>query len=223
VPSLVAKNGPLAGQRLEIDRELTIGRLNADVVVEDSELSRQHAVFRYTDGVLEVEDLGSTNGTFVEGRRIDGPTRVDNGQKVKIGISLFVADVEIPVQATQVREVPTGGETRIATAAPAEEGATVLRPAEQTPAPVAAAPPPAAAAPAAPVEPVPPPAKAAAPPPAAAAAPAAPAGVPAAVGQFAPPAARRGGLATRSWLPVALSYGSVIAAAAALVIYFASR
>ncbi len=228
MPSLVAKNGPLAGQRLEVDDELSVGRLEADVVVEDSELSRRHAVFRVVDGVLEVEDLGSTNGTFVEGRRIEGPTRVDNGARVKIGISLFVAEVEPAVQTTRVREIPDAGATRLRPT-PEEPGATALRPAatEAKPAPPATPAPAPAAAPAAQAPPATP---------APAAAPAAqPAPTPAAVapggrpqgaqpfGNFSPPASRRGGLATRSWVPVALSYGSAIATAAALVVYFASR
>lgn len=220
MPSLVAKNGPLAGQRLEVTDELTLGRLEADVVVEDSELSRRHAVFRVVDGELEVEDLGSTNGTFVEGRRIDAPTRIANGDKVKLGISLFVAEVEPAIQATRVREIPDvdAGATRLRPTpeAPEPPGATVLRPAaELAPTAAAAVPPPAAAPPPAP----------AAPPPAAAPTPAAVAPGPGSqpFGAFSPPASRRGGLATRSWVPVALSYGSALATAVALVVYFASR
>jgi pSer/pThr/pTyr-binding forkhead associated (FHA) protein len=220
VPSLVAKNGPLAGQRLEVETELTVGRVDADVVVEDAELSRRHAIFRVTDGALEVEDLGSTNGTFVEGKRIEAPTAVTNGTRVKIGISLFVAEVEPVVQVTRIREIPDAGATQMRPT-PEAPGATVLRPTE----PVASPPPPApvpAAAAAAPVASV---------------APAAPAPAPAVspvnvgkgpapsqpFGAFAPPSSRRGGLATRSWVPVALSYGSTIAAAVGLVAYFAAR
>ncbi len=227
MPSLVAKNGPLAGQRLEVDDELSVGRLEADVVVEDQELSRKHAVFRVVDGALEVEDLGSTNGTFVEGRRIEGPTRVENGARVKIGISLFVAEVEPVVQTTRVREIPDPGATRMRPT-PEEPGATAVRPAatELTPAPAAPTPAPAPAAPT--PAPAPPPAPAAAPAAQAAPSPAAvaPGGQPQSAqpfGAFSPPASRRGGLATRSWVPVALSYGSALATAAALVVYFATR
>jgi predicted component of type VI protein secretion system len=227
VPSLVAKNGPLAGQRLDVEDELTFGRLDADVVVDDAELSRRHAVFRVVDGTLEVEDLGSTNGTFVEGRRIGEPTRIEHGTRVKLGISLFVAEVEPVVQTTRVREIPDAGATRLRET-PQEPGATVLRQATEAvpPPPAAPSPPPAAPSPP-PAAPSPPPA-APAPAPAAAAAPAAP--TPVAVtpgagpqGVFAPPSSRRGGLATRSWVPVVLSYGSAIATAAALVVYFATR
>jgi len=221
VPSLVAKNGPLAGQRLEVTEELSLGRLDADVVIEDSELSRRHAVFRVSDGVLEVEDLGSTNGTFVEGRRIDEPTRIENGSRVKVGISLFVAEVEPQVQTTRVREIPDAGETRLRPTAEAPPGATVLRPAaEAAPPPPTPPPPPAPPAPPAAAPPVPAPAVAASAPPNPAAV--TPGGaVP--QGVFAPPSSRRGGLASRSWLPVAASFGTMIATAAALVVYFATR
>lgn len=221
MPTLVAKNGPLAGQRLEIASELTVGRVDGDLVVEDAELSRRHAIFRVVDGALEVEDLGSTNGTFVEGRRIDGPTRVEDGARVKLGISLFVAEVPVPVQTTRVREIPDGGATRLRPT-PVDPGATVLRPAATTPPAEPAAPPPPPPPAPAPPTPVAAPAAQAAPSPAAVA----PGGQPQSAqpfGVFAPPASRRGGLATRSWVPVALSYGSAIATAAALVVYFAAR
>jgi pSer/pThr/pTyr-binding forkhead associated (FHA) protein len=214
VPSLVAKNGPLAGQRLEVEDELSVGRLEADVVIEDSELSRRHAVFRVVDGMLEVEDLGSTNGTFVEGRRIDAPTRVEHGGKVKLGISLFVAEVEPAIQATRMREVPDAGATQLRPV-PEEPGATQLRPVpEAAPEPAAAPPAPAPAA-----APAPAVAAAAAPTPAAVA----PGAVAAPTAPFSPPQSRRGGLATRSWVPVALSYGSALVTAAGLVLYFATR
>ena len=74
--ALVVTKGPLAGQRLELDGELVIGREGAPVTIEDSELSRRHAAVRPVMGGFEVEDLGSLNGTFVNGNRINVPTRV---------------------------------------------------------------------------------------------------------------------------------------------------
>lgn len=219
MPSLIAENGPLAGQRLEVETELTIGRLDGDVVVDDVKLSRRHAVFRVVDEALEVEDLGSTNGTFVEDRRIDRPTRLKNGARVRLGASSFVTEIEPAIQATQVGELPEAGQT-VLDGAPPGPGPTVLRSATAgSPAPPA---PPARAAPRAPAawpEPAPPTRPE---PPARAAQSPAP-HAPAALAAFAPPAVRRGGLATRSWVPVALSYGSVIVVAIALVVYFASR
>ncbi len=58
--------------RVDEGQSLVVGRsAPADVVVRDSSLSRQHAVIEVLEGVLWVEDLGSTNGTWVSGRRCD--------------------------------------------------------------------------------------------------------------------------------------------------------
>ncbi len=207
MPSLVAENGPLAGQRLKIERELTIGRVDADVVIEDAKLSRRHVVFRIVDRTLEVEDLNSTNGTFVDERRIDRPTRLDDGAHVTLGSSRFVAEIEVAVDETQVGERPADhqghrsdatalGETVLHGNRPAAPGETMPR-SEATPPGETVLQRPARAPAASPT--------------------------PATFGAFAPRTVRRGGLATRSWIPVALSYGSVIAVAVALVLYFATR
>jgi len=215
VPSLLAKSGPLTGQRLEIRSELTVGRLDGDVVVDDAKLSRRHAVFRVVRGGLEVEDLGSTNGTFVQGRRIDGSTRLDDGVLVRLGSNEFVAEVEEVADATILDAAPVAGLSGARTvAAPRSFAQPAANP---VPAPPAVTQVPAPAA----VTQVPEPA-AATPPPAPAGRAHAPA-APAPVGAFSPPAGRRGGLATRSWIPVALSYGSVLLTAIALVVYFAAR
>ena len=57
-------------------RSWSFGRENVDVEIEDAELSRRHFAVRPVEGGLEVEDLGSRNGTRVDGTRIDSPTRV---------------------------------------------------------------------------------------------------------------------------------------------------
>lgn len=88
-PALVFKEGPLSGRRVEVDAELVLGREDAGLTIDDEELSRRHAVIRPGDGGIEIEDLGSTNGTFVNGSRIDGPTRLAGGDTVKIGRSVL--------------------------------------------------------------------------------------------------------------------------------------
>jgi predicted component of type VI protein secretion system len=86
---LVVTQGPRAGQRLELTGELVIGREGVAVTIEDSELSRRHAAVRPVDGGFEIEDLGSLNGTFVNGRRIDSPTRLAGGDSIKVGVSVL--------------------------------------------------------------------------------------------------------------------------------------
>ncbi|WP_052709186.1 FHA domain-containing protein [Streptomyces sp. NRRL S-495] len=59
------------------------------------QLSRHHARLCWTDGALYVEDLGSTNGTFVDGRRIEAPTRIGPGNRLRFALDLDVQVVEI--------------------------------------------------------------------------------------------------------------------------------
>ncbi|WP_328958168.1 FHA domain-containing protein [Kitasatospora purpeofusca] len=59
------------------------------------QLSRHHARLRWIDGALYVEDLGSTNGTFVDGRRIEEPTRIGPGRRLRFALDLDVQVVEI--------------------------------------------------------------------------------------------------------------------------------
>jgi predicted component of type VI protein secretion system len=99
-PALVFKEGPLAGRRIEVEAELVLGREDAGLTIEDEEISRRHAVIRPGDGGLEIEDLGSTNGTYVNGSRIQGPTRLGGGDTVKLGRSIL--EVESPRAAATV-------------------------------------------------------------------------------------------------------------------------
>jgi pSer/pThr/pTyr-binding forkhead associated (FHA) protein len=85
--------GPLAGQRVQVASALVLGR-QADLVVDDPQVSRRHAVLRPAGDALEVEDLGSLNGTWVNGARIDGPTRLAPGDRVRLGDTTF--EVEGP-------------------------------------------------------------------------------------------------------------------------------
>jgi pSer/pThr/pTyr-binding forkhead associated (FHA) protein len=89
VPSLIGKDGALQGRRIEVTSDVTIGRENADVLVDDPEVSRNHAVVRPLAGALEIEDLSSTNGTFVNGIRVALPTRLSPGDGIRIGIRGF--------------------------------------------------------------------------------------------------------------------------------------
>jgi pSer/pThr/pTyr-binding forkhead associated (FHA) protein len=83
---------PLAGRVLPIEAGLTIGREGCDVVLPDPEVSRLHAVMRVLDsGDVAIEDLGSTNGTWVNDERADGPTPVAPGDIVRFGNTLWHA------------------------------------------------------------------------------------------------------------------------------------
>ncbi len=68
------------------DSARTIGRDGAnDLVVDDEEVSSRHARITYDDGCFWVEDLNSTNGTFVNGERISAITRLQDDDLLKMG------------------------------------------------------------------------------------------------------------------------------------------
>ncbi len=83
--------GPGAGRQIAVDRAITIGRSQeADLVLDDGEVSRRHAtVAPASDGSAVVEDLGSANGTFLNHNELIGPARLDPGDELLIGITLL--------------------------------------------------------------------------------------------------------------------------------------
>jgi sigma-B regulation protein RsbU (phosphoserine phosphatase) len=85
--SLVTIKGPNPGQRFALTGDsMLIGRQeDAAIVLESLAVSRQHARILCHGGEYFVEDVGSSNGTFVNGRRINGPTRLTEGDALQIG------------------------------------------------------------------------------------------------------------------------------------------
>jgi hypothetical protein len=63
-----------------------------DVVVDDTTVSRRHATITRTPGGFELADLGSTNGTFVNGRRVQKPVALKPGDEIKFGSARFAFD-----------------------------------------------------------------------------------------------------------------------------------
>ena len=69
---------------------MTIGREGSDVVLTDLEVSRRHARLRLLGERLAIEDLGSPNGTFVNGWRVRGRGAVRPGDAVALGAAGWV-------------------------------------------------------------------------------------------------------------------------------------
>src|SRR5438552_1602915 len=118
VRSLVIKTGPLAGQRVELASQLVVGRAAGDLAIEDPRISRRHALFKAVEEALEVEDLGSSNGTWVNGERITDATRLRSGDLVELGGTVIEVELE-PLRANESeaeRERPPVLPTRIAPA-----------------------------------------------------------------------------------------------------------
>jgi suppressor of ftsI len=95
--------GPGPGERVEIDRELILGR-EGDVALNDPEASRRHAAVRPVQQGVELEDLGSSNGTFVDGQRIAGKVTLTENAAVRIGTSELRVEIELP-DVTKLRSV----------------------------------------------------------------------------------------------------------------------
>src|SRR5918995_49560 len=76
---------PMDGRELQLDADATIGREGCDVVLPDPEVSRRHAAIRSTGTGVAVEDLGSSNGTFVNGERVSGTRPLSHGDVVRFG------------------------------------------------------------------------------------------------------------------------------------------
>ena len=88
------KEGPLAGQRIPVDAEVVVGRTEADVTIDDPQISRRHALIRPAVAGLEIEDLDSLNGTWVNGERVDGRRVLGSGDLVQVGGASFEIVVE---------------------------------------------------------------------------------------------------------------------------------
>jgi hypothetical protein len=88
-----------------VDGQVVIGREAADLTISDPEVSRRHTVVRATDTGIEVEDLGSMNGTFVDGVKITGRTRLDQNGTIKIGPAEIAVEIKPAPASTPV----TGG------------------------------------------------------------------------------------------------------------------
>jgi pSer/pThr/pTyr-binding forkhead associated (FHA) protein len=77
---------PTAGSTLSLDAITTLGRdVNNSVVVDDQFVSSEHAVLTFRGRTWYVEDLESTNGTFVNGARVEGVAPIGYGDELQLG------------------------------------------------------------------------------------------------------------------------------------------
>jgi len=101
MPMLLVLEGPGAGQRIMIEQQpLIIGREETcDVVIPDRQVSRQHARIRLETDHYLLEDLGSKNGTFVNGQELLSPYPLQDGDEIQIALCcrLVYVDAEATV------------------------------------------------------------------------------------------------------------------------------
>src|SRR5688572_20096834 len=87
---LIMRKGPLPGVRFPLAERLILGRhRNADVVVQDPSASRRHAAVVSRGGRYCLLDLGSTNGTILNGKVIHGEAALAGGDLIQIGEEVF--------------------------------------------------------------------------------------------------------------------------------------
>ncbi|MFN2286821.1 MAG: FHA domain-containing protein [Chromatocurvus sp.] len=104
---------------------LTVGRSDScDITLPSSKVSRQHARFKIAEGGVTIEDLDSSNGTRLNGRAIDSPQTVMDGDRV----SIDTFTVTVVIASATAGE---SGDDAAMIAAPADDDATVLAPAAE--------------------------------------------------------------------------------------------
>jgi pSer/pThr/pTyr-binding forkhead associated (FHA) protein/tRNA A-37 threonylcarbamoyl transferase component Bud32 len=122
--------GNATGTEIEVDDELLIGRMaeGEGRLGEDIEISRRHArIARGEDGAYAVEDLGSTNGTIVNGHRIDKPELLYPGDTIEVGATKLVVQVTAgpPPASTEVEPPAEPPESEIEPQSVVEEAPPV--------------------------------------------------------------------------------------------------
>jgi pSer/pThr/pTyr-binding forkhead associated (FHA) protein/ketosteroid isomerase-like protein len=107
---IVIKKGPTPGQTIDLDTdEITIGREKTnDVVINDKALSRFHARLRKTGNGCTLEDLGSTNGTTVNGRLISSPSPLKPGDQIGFGDNVVLEFRLVGVDTDSTFVMPKG-------------------------------------------------------------------------------------------------------------------
>jgi pSer/pThr/pTyr-binding forkhead associated (FHA) protein len=105
---LRVRQGPDTGREWRVTDELVVGRGgDSDVVLADPTVSRRHASVSAEGETAVVEDLGSSNGTFVNGDRVVDPSRAAEGDEIRIGDSLL----EVRIGPTETQTLP--GDTTV--------------------------------------------------------------------------------------------------------------
>ncbi len=136
----VMRSGPTVGRTFPLEfPELTIGRdISNQIPINDAEVSRKHVRLTLKNNGYVIEDLGSTNGTFVNGQRISGAVQLKAGDLVAFGenvVLMFEANFDPDATVLSSKANKDNLETMIASA-PVPTPAAAATPAKSAPAPV---------------------------------------------------------------------------------------
>jgi hypothetical protein len=105
---LIVRRGPQPNQIYELNKDIiTLGRdITNDIVINDPEVSRHHTRMTRGGGGYTLEDLGSTNGTFVNGQRLTGARPMSGGDLISLGETVTLA-YETTLPANEPGQQPT--------------------------------------------------------------------------------------------------------------------
>ncbi len=138
---LTVRQGPRPNLVFELDKDsYLIGReAGNDIVVEDPQVSRRHAQLTRQGSAYLIEDMGSTNGTYVNGKRVTAPVLLSNGDLVGLADTVVLA-VQAPATVIDSEATLVMGEVApVKSTVPPTLPAFTL-PVLERPAPVQAAP-----------------------------------------------------------------------------------
>jgi hypothetical protein len=135
---LVMRTGPTPGKTYPLSKtEIYVGRdISNDIAINESEISRKHARLTLQGDTFVVEDLGSTNGTFVNAQRLMGPHVLRPGELVMFGenVGMVFEAVAYDPNATMVAAGPAAPQTPVPGAQPYAAPSTPPLYAQQIPA-----------------------------------------------------------------------------------------
>ena len=105
---LTIRSGPDNGRTVQVTGDrFVVGRDGAGLTIRDERISRQHATLAaHPDGRATLTDLGSRNGTFVNGQRITGPTMITGGDQIQFGRTIVLASATEPSRDRTVAAIP---------------------------------------------------------------------------------------------------------------------
>jgi hypothetical protein len=90
-PRLIIRRmqGQRPGLEYDLPQRTTLGRGDVEISFEDPFASSRHARIELQSGVAILEDLGSTNGTYINGEQLEGPWSLRSGDQIAIGDTVF--------------------------------------------------------------------------------------------------------------------------------------
>src|SRR5712692_5358252 len=111
-----------SGERRYVESELRIGRGEQnDLRLNDASVSRYHAFLRRVDGRYLLSDVGSQNGTFVNGRRVHAPSALQSGDRIRAGTTELTFHLDAPVGSPPTADDPSTTMSVTSSGLPLEE------------------------------------------------------------------------------------------------------